>query len=62
MNSFLAVPFAEPPVGDLRFAGPEPYDKKYDGVLKATTRAPNCPQFGTSYVENGESSEDWYAH
>jgi carboxylesterase type B len=60
-NAFLGVPYALPPVGNLRLAAPELYNKKYDGVLKATAQPPSCPQFGLAYVEEGKQSEDWYA-
>ena len=42
VRAFLGVPYAEPPVGDLRFAAPRavaPY-----GELDASQAAPNCAQ------------------
>jgi para-nitrobenzyl esterase len=40
---FKGIPFAEPPVGDLRWKAPQPV-KKWKGVLKADKFAPSCPQ------------------
>lgn len=60
-SSFLAIPFAEPPVGDLRLASPKPYDASYAGeLLRANTKAPSCIQFGSEFVEKGTQSEDWW--
>ena len=60
VDYFLAIPYAEPPVGDLRFAAPLSYDKKYEGgMLEATSPAPRCVQFGNIFVESGNVSEDW---
>ncbi len=39
---FKGVPFAEAPIGDLRWAPPQP--KKWDGTLKADTFSPACMQ------------------
>lgn len=59
-TSYLAIPYALPPVGDLRFAAPLPYNSTYDGgVLNATISAPSCIQFGTVFVERDIKSEDW---
>ena len=45
---FYSVPFAQPPVGDLRFAPPQPYN----GTLgDATAPSPRCPQFGLQFIE-----------
>ena len=60
VNSFLSIPYAQPPVGDLRFAAPVPYNKKYSGgALNATSPAPRCIQFGDEFVGSGTTSEDW---
>ncbi|XP_055838522.1 juvenile hormone esterase-like [Episyrphus balteatus] len=40
---FMGVPFAEPPVGDLRFSNPKPM-KPWKGVLDATKAKPDCIQ------------------
>ncbi|MHA1986302.1 MAG: carboxylesterase/lipase family protein [Promethearchaeota archaeon] len=40
---YKGVPYAEPPVGDLRFNAPEP-KKSWSGVLEATEFSPVAPQ------------------
>ncbi len=40
---YRGIPFAAPPVGDLRWRAPQPV-KPWDGVLEATQFAPACPQ------------------
>lgn len=59
VNYFLSIPYAEPPVGDLRFAAPQPYNSTYTGVLQATKAAPYCIQFGSASAEADQQSEDW---
>ena len=57
---FKAIPYAQPPTGDLRFAPPKPLTQKYlDGVRQATVAAPACIQFGAEFAEAGPTSEDW---
>lgn len=42
-NAFLAIPFAEPPVNDLRFKAPLPV-KPWLNILKCTDYGPMCAQ------------------
>jgi carboxylesterase type B len=53
--AFLKIPFAEPPIGKLRFQPPIPH-KKWEGIL-------NAKQFGPACMQNydgpdGDLSED----
>ncbi|ODQ81380.1 hypothetical protein BABINDRAFT_60207 [Babjeviella inositovora NRRL Y-12698] len=43
LESYLGIPFAAPPVGDLRFKPPQPYSASLNG-FKATAFGPSCPQ------------------
>ncbi|ODQ81369.1 hypothetical protein BABINDRAFT_7168 [Babjeviella inositovora NRRL Y-12698] len=45
-ESYLGIPFAAPPVGDLRFRPPQAYNKSLDG-FKATKFGKTCPQLGS---------------
>jgi para-nitrobenzyl esterase len=51
VDSFLGVPFAAPPVGDLRWRPPAPAPT-WSGVRSATQLGPECPQL--SGVEANE--------
>ncbi|KAK4991545.1 hypothetical protein LTR50_001739 [Elasticomyces elasticus] len=42
VRQFLGIPYAEPPVGQLRFAPPKP--KQHGGSLDATAFGPSCIQ------------------
>ena len=45
---FLGIPYAQPPVGDLRFRAPKSIDRAYDGgLLDATSYGYSCYQYGS---------------
>ncbi|XP_031555482.1 putative inactive carboxylesterase 4, partial [Actinia tenebrosa] len=44
VKQFVGIPYAEPPVGELRFARPQPA-KPWNGVKEAVKFGPICPQF-----------------
>ncbi|KUJ20184.1 alpha/beta-hydrolase [Mollisia scopiformis] len=54
----LVIEVMLPPVGDLRFAPPEPFESKFNGTTSATI---NCIQFWSQFIESASSSEDWSA-
>jgi len=43
IHAFLGVPYAAPPVGELRFRPPQPVEP-WQGARPATALAPSCPQ------------------
>ncbi|KAF2886939.1 hypothetical protein ILUMI_19235 [Ignelater luminosus] len=43
ISAFTAIPYAEPPVGDLRFEPPRP-SSPWRGILNASQSHPICPQ------------------
>lgn len=56
--TFLGIPYAKPPVNDLRFRRPEPLDTAYNG-FSALKISPKCPQTGDLFVDpNSQQSED----
>ncbi|KAI1384755.1 alpha/beta-hydrolase [Hypoxylon trugodes] len=59
VNYFFSIPYAKPPVGELRFASPEPYQNSSYRVVNATTPAPACIQFtGQLFGESETQSEN----
>ncbi|KAK5132640.1 hypothetical protein LTR08_008762 [Meristemomyces frigidus] len=54
---FLGVPFAQPPVGELRFRNPQSLNSTYNSTLQATSYAPECVGYGGDDI-GYEVSED----
>ena len=60
VKSFLGIPYAQPPVGDLRWKAPLPI-AKWSGVKKATAFGSHCMQgnvFGDMVFHDPGASED----
>ncbi|HEY6338204.1 MAG TPA: carboxylesterase family protein, partial [Candidatus Sulfotelmatobacter sp.] len=60
VHAFLGIPYAAPPVGDLRWKAPMP-PAKWDGVRKATDFGSHCmqgPVFGDMTFHDPGGSED----
>ena len=60
---FRGIPFAQPPVGDLRFAAPRPA-RPWDGVREAAAFGPPPPQSAflltpISPAAPGPDPDDW---
>jgi len=56
-ESFLGIPFAEPPTGENRFKRPVP-TKEWSGVKDATNYGSKCPQYPWHHKDRLEGSED----
>lgn len=56
---FLGIPFAQPPVGDLRFRPPQPLNESWSGERNATEYSPQCIGYGMDTWSQGNYvSED----
>jgi len=54
---YLGVPFAQPPVGDLRFRNPQSINSTLSGIYEASSYAPLCVGYGGDDI-GYEVSED----
>jgi carboxylesterase type B len=60
-SAFLSIPYAMPPVGNLRWTSPQAYNQTFPASgYNATTKGAICIQFGTEFTEPGAMLEDWY--
>jgi len=57
MRAFLGIPYAAPPVGNLRWRAPRP-PQPWQGILDATQFAPHCAQNAYYYFGTASNSED----
>lgn len=57
VTQFRGIPYAEPPVGALRWAAPQPA-KAWSGVRDATQFGAACPQAVEPFGDNVRNSED----
>ena len=55
---FLGMPFAEPPVGNLRFRVPRPLNSKWKGIKSAASYSASCIGYGGDDVPYPSLSED----
>jgi para-nitrobenzyl esterase len=55
---FRGIPFAEPPVGALRFAAPQPV-RSWDGVRPAVAYGPPAPQSGLLGGSRDTAGDGW---
>ncbi|KAI1186456.1 alpha/beta-hydrolase [Nemania serpens] len=49
-DAFLGIPYAQPPVGQLRYRRPLPINESFTGVRKATQYGHSCMQYGSNFT------------
>ncbi|KAI1857225.1 uncharacterized protein JN550_013408 [Neoarthrinium moseri] len=60
INQFLGIPYAEPPIGDLRFAPPKPFAAPKKGDILATAWPNACVQQGSADLLTSQSEDCLY--
>ncbi|KAJ3468051.1 hypothetical protein MRS44_002116 [Fusarium solani] len=60
VDTFLGIPYAQPPVADLRLRQPQSLNSSWHGVRNATVYGDSCVGYGddTELVSDGHVSED----
>lgn len=48
-EAFLGMPFAQPPVGPLRWRWPQSINASFEGLRNATTYGHSCMQYGSNF-------------
>ncbi|KAK7431283.1 hypothetical protein QQZ08_002054 [Neonectria magnoliae] len=49
-DAFLGIPFAQPPIGPLRFKWPVSYNESFEEERDATQYGPSCMQYGQGFT------------
>ncbi|MBN1289257.1 MAG: carboxylesterase family protein [Actinobacteria bacterium] len=57
IHIYLGIPFAAPPVGELRWKPPQPASP-WTGTRHCVAFGPSCPQQRSKFLKIGEKSED----
>ncbi|KAM0425945.1 hypothetical protein ACHAPT_008884 [Fusarium lateritium] len=57
---FLSIPYAQAPVGELRFRNPRPYNENWDGKRQADKYSPACVGYGPSQIGYNTSEDCLY--
>jgi cholinesterase len=55
---FYGIPFAAPPIGNLRLRHPVPFNESWKGVRDAKVRSPSCPGYAGFEIDLPELGED----
>lgn len=57
LEQYLGIPYAQPPIDDLRFSNPVPFPNKPNKNIDATAYGPGCSQLSSFAQYNGLSED-----